>query len=678
VPPPNRLPRHDANRLGQSYKRLGTVLGEGAYGIVEMGRQNRSGELVAIKSVTCHDPHERDALERELVALEWVLAHGGHPGLLHLMDIYRRGSGTMMIVSELCPGGELFDKLVNEGPMSEREAAHLTKSLADALHFLHDTCGWAHGDMKPENVMLNNELSDSPVTLVDLGSAHPKEADPSCGQVGTTAYWSPESFSNAKYVGGTESDMFAMGILLYIMIYGAHPFDVDGTATDEEMGQRIMDCEWRFLPAGANDGLGGTIPKLSEGVRRVISSLLEQRPQERMTAHQLCDDPWFAKAMTDGDDEAAAAAAAAVSTPFLMSATTSTTTPKTDDEGAGSQRDLSSGKAQTTKSITLRRHSKKIIMLKELVERAPDDGGRIRLASDQGRLSNSTRQKNGDSDSCGSGSWLGSDAGKVLSSLDRVMYPEDTVIIEEGDTSDSSWYLLLDGLVQVELTDPASGDTLVAAQLREGSFFGEGSAAEPGKPRAATIRSLTKVDLMKLDARDLQRIVELEKLSEEETARLYHKDDGVFLSTISQRRALVRLRTLLQHSSDAGDDAVQLSPGEILFNEGDVANSVYLVVGGRLSIVSTGVMEVDDAPITLSAGDLLGETAVMTGQPRNATVSAGSEGATLTRISREQFVDILGSNNAIARNLRELKKDSFMKTERRRHSRNAADLNSSA
>ena len=196
-PPPNRLPRHNANQLSQSYKRLGTVLGEGAYGIVEMGRQNRSGDLVAIKSVTCHDPHERDALERELVALEWVLAHGGHPGLLHLMDIYSRGTGTMMIVSELCPGGELFDKLVNEGPMSERAAAHLTKSLAGALHFLHNTCGWAHGDMKPENVMLNND-SNSPVTLVDLGSAHPKTAEPSCGQIGTTAYWSPESFSNAK------------------------------------------------------------------------------------------------------------------------------------------------------------------------------------------------------------------------------------------------------------------------------------------------------------------------------------------------------------------------------------------------------------------------------------------------------------------------------------------------
>ena len=71
------------------------------------------------------------------------------------------------------------------------------------------------------------------------------------------------------------------------------------------------------------------------------------------------------------------------------------------------------------------------------------------------------------------------------------------------------------------------------------------------------------------------------------------------------------------------------------------------------------------------AGDLLGETAVMTGQPRNATVSAGAEGATLTRISREQFVEILGSNNAIAQSLREMKKDSFAKTERRRNSGNA-------
>ena len=108
-----------------------------------------------------------------------------------------------------------------------------------------------------------------------------------------------------------------------------------------------------------------------------------------------------------------------------------------------------------------------------------------------------------------------------------------------------------------------------------------------------------------------------------------------------------------------------------------MANSVYLVVGGRLNVESDGEREkgrhgnAGSTPIVVSAGDLLGETAVMTGQPRNATVSAGAEGATLTRISREQFVGILGSNNAIAQSLREMKKDSFAKTERRRNSGNA-------
>ena len=182
---------------------------------------------------------------------------------------------------------------------------------------------------------------------------------------------------------------------------------------------------------------------------------------------------------------------------------------------------------------------------------------------------------------------------------------------------------------------------------------------------------------MKLDASDLQRILELEKMADDDRIRGWENDDAVQLSSISQRRALVRLRTLLQHSNDAENDAVQLGPGEVLFREGDVANSVYLVVGGRLNVESDGERKkgrhgnAGSTPIVVSAGDLLGETAVMTGQPRNATVSAGAEGATLTRISREQFVEILGSNNAIAQSLREMKKDSFAKTERRRNSGNA-------
>ena len=137
----------------------------------------------------------------------------------------------------------------------------------------------------------------------------------------------------------------------------------------------------------------------------------------------------------------------------------------------------------------------------------------------------------------------------------------------------------------------------------------------------------------------------------------------------------MRLRTLLLHSNNTESDAVHLKAGETLFEEGDPADCVYLVVGGRLKIIlpddahgSASSSGIEVKNVELTAGDLLGETAVMTDQPRNATIVAASEGATLTKISRQQFINILGSNKAIAQIVREMKKASFARTDRKRTS----------
>ena len=63
------------------------------------------------------------------------------------------------------------------------------------------------------------------------------------------------------------------------------------------MASRIENCEWRFLEDGTDDGLGGTIPKLSESAKRIISGLLTKNPEQRMTAETLCNDPWLSGAI---------------------------------------------------------------------------------------------------------------------------------------------------------------------------------------------------------------------------------------------------------------------------------------------------------------------------------------------------------------------------------------------
>jgi len=112
--------------LGENYERLGTVLGEGAFGSVELGRKKEDMSFVAIKTMyALQNRDERTALERELSCLSSIRNHGGHPNLLSLYDVAGGGSSPLEIVTELCSGGELFDVIVEDGKMNQLSATKI-------------------------------------------------------------------------------------------------------------------------------------------------------------------------------------------------------------------------------------------------------------------------------------------------------------------------------------------------------------------------------------------------------------------------------------------------------------------------------------------------------------------------------------------------------------------------
>lgn len=149
----------------------------------------------------------------------------------------------------------------------------------------------------------------------------------------------------------------------------------------------------------------------------------------------------------------------------------------------------------------------------------------------------------------------------------------------------------------------------------------------------------------------MQRIQALE----EELRKEGHlgEETPATLPKVVERRALVRLKTLLENTNDCPD--VVLQAGEVLFEEGGPPDFVYLVLSGELEI------EIDeDQALVASPGDLLGETAVMTGRPRNATVRARDKGgARLAKISPNRFKMILSSGQSLDTIVRDLKKNSF-------------------
>ncbi len=180
----------------------------------------------------------------------------------------------------------MFDQLIQHGQYSEYDASRLVTEILSALAFLHNI-GVIHADLKPENILLCSKTKGAEtIKLIDFGCAsidrrgeeHFSErvandaaALPS---IGTKAYWSPERFQ--RHIPITEAvDIYAVGVILFIMLVGVHPFDVAGSASDEEIEEEIRN---------------GTLPPmalashLSPSARDFMKGLMERDPYRRLTA----------------------------------------------------------------------------------------------------------------------------------------------------------------------------------------------------------------------------------------------------------------------------------------------------------------------------------------------------------------------------------------------------------
>ncbi|GAB9474539.1 Camk protein kinase [Globisporangium polare] len=256
-------------------------IGSGAFGTVRLGMHEDSGEVAAIKIV---DPDKRNypALEREITALKLIKALGGHSNIIDLKDVYVDGR-KVCLVTELARGGELFDHIVAFGAFSEDRASTFAREMGGALGFLHRH-GLVHKDIKPENILMSSRDAPSAnfVKLADFGSAGPASVNNKLDDIGTSAYLPPELLESG--ICTTACDMWALGCVLYIVLSGSHPFDLDGTATDDEVEERIKHAPVTFDFAAWTN--------VSAEAKDLISKLLLKDPSQRLTADQLLLHPW--------------------------------------------------------------------------------------------------------------------------------------------------------------------------------------------------------------------------------------------------------------------------------------------------------------------------------------------------------------------------------------------------
>ncbi|KAL9233403.1 hypothetical protein vseg_008412 [Gypsophila vaccaria] len=257
---------------------LGKILGQGQYGTTYFCTENSSGEKYACKSIP-----KRKLLCREDCDDVWreiqIMHHLAECRNVVTIKGAYEDTTHVHLVMELCEGGELFDRIVEKGQYSEREAARLMKTIVSVVEACH-SLGVIHRDLKPENFLFKNSSEGSPLQTIDFGlSVFYQPGDTFTDVVGSPFYVAPEVLSKLY---GPEADVWSAGVILYILLSGVPPFWAE---TDAGIFKQVL--------KGKIDFDSQPWPSISNGAKDLITKMLERNPKKRLTAYQVLSHPWI-------------------------------------------------------------------------------------------------------------------------------------------------------------------------------------------------------------------------------------------------------------------------------------------------------------------------------------------------------------------------------------------------
>ena len=194
-------------------------MGVGLYGTVRKCKHRETGQWCAVKSIKKQKVSEIETLKREITILQQVK----HDNIIKLIDVYE-DERYLHLVTELCTGGELFDRIIDkfeseEGHFAELEAAKLIRCVVDAIRYCHSR-GIVHRDLKPENFLFLTPADDSPIKIIDFGLSRHDDVNNGVmnTRVGTPYYVAPEVLKQ-EYT--KACDCWSLGVITYILLVRA-------------------------------------------------------------------------------------------------------------------------------------------------------------------------------------------------------------------------------------------------------------------------------------------------------------------------------------------------------------------------------------------------------------------------------------------------------------------------
>ena len=255
---------------------LKELLGTGAFSEVRLAdSKDKPGLMFAVKIIDKKAlKGKEDSLENEIK----VLRRLKHPNIVQLLETFE-DKHKVYLVMELVTGGELFDRIVEKGSYTEKDASGLIRQVLEAVDYMH-VQGVVHRDLKPENLLYYSPDEDSKIMISDFGLSKMEDSGIMATACGTPGYVAPEVLAQKPY--GKAVDVWSIGVISYILLCGYPPFYDEN---DANLFAQILKGEFEFDSPYWDD--------ISDSAKDFIHKLMCVNVDERYTCKQALAHPWI-------------------------------------------------------------------------------------------------------------------------------------------------------------------------------------------------------------------------------------------------------------------------------------------------------------------------------------------------------------------------------------------------
>lgn len=234
----NRYTEKFSKRVTAKYE-FSALIGRGNFSRVFRVENRLTQQAYAIKTVD--GINGRKVCESELN----VLRNVRHMYVIQLIEVFYSPRKLYMVM-ELATGGELFERIIATGSFTERDAARVLCMVCEGLRYLHSV-GITHRDLKPENLLYFHPGEDSKILITDFGLSACRRSNDEFNMMnticGTPEYIAPEMLARKTYTN--QVDMWAIGVITFILISGTFPFDSEDRT---RLYRLILRVKYSFIP----------------------------------------------------------------------------------------------------------------------------------------------------------------------------------------------------------------------------------------------------------------------------------------------------------------------------------------------------------------------------------------------------------------------------------------------